>query len=102
MILRVCALFDTKAKAFMVPQFFASTAVAKRAVAAAVNDPQAGFLHKNPEDFILFHVADWEDQNGQFTAMTQPDNLGMCAVFVDRDSRQLALNMEGGSSEKNA
>ena len=81
MKLRVIALFDTKAKAFMVPQFFATNEMAQRAVAAAVNDPQAGFLHKNPEDFVLYQVADWDDETGTFGALPVPLNLGMCAVF---------------------
>lgn len=98
MILRVCALYDTKAKAFMIPQFFGNTALAKRAVAAAVNDPGAGYLHKNPEDFILFHVADFDDENARFVPMEKPDNLGMCAMFVDRDSRQGALQLGGEQS----
>lgn len=92
--LRVVALFDTKAKAFMLPQYFQTTALAKRAVAAAVNDPEAGFLHKNPEDFILFHIADWNDETGKFETMPQPDNLGMCATFINTNSRQPALNWE--------
>lgn len=100
MILRVMALFDTKAKAFMVPQFFATTAMAKRAIAAAVNDPAAGFLHKNPEDFILYHVADWSDETGQFTPMATPDNHGMCAQWVNKAAPQQTLNLGDGNEHQ--
>lgn len=101
MMLRVCALYDTKAKAFMVPQYFATTAMAVRAVKVAVNDPQAGFLYRNPEDFILFHVADWEDQTGKFTPLQQPENLGLCAAFK-LTPLTTALNQMGDTDEKNA
>lgn len=83
MKLVMMCLFDTKAKAFMVPQFYANTQLAVRAVKNAVNDPVAGFLYRNPEDFILFEVGTWDDTTGLVEVKAVPENHGMCAAMVD-------------------
>lgn len=100
MILRICAIFDVKAKAYMLPQFFPTVAVARRGVAAAVNDPAAGFLHKNPEDFILYHLGDFNDETGQFTQLPNPDVVLHCATAVDPNIRQAVLPFSQSDSQK--
>lgn len=88
MKLAMMALFDTKAKAFMIPQFYANPAICIRAVRNAVNDPVAGFLYRNPEDFIIFQLGTWDDATGAVELLPQPENHGMCASFVDERLRE--------------
>ena len=87
MRLTIMALFDTKAKSFMVPQFFATPEMGVRAIRNAVNDPVAGFLYRNPEDFIVFNLGVWDDSTGAVEVKLPPENLGLCAAFVDNALR---------------
>lgn len=82
MNLCICAIYDTKAKAHLTPFFVPNTAVAVRAFAGAVNAPRGSSpVADNPADFILFHFGTWNDENGTFSLLSAPDNLGLGAQF---------------------
>lgn len=78
----VCAVYDTKAKAHLLPFFSTNIPVAIRAFAGAVNAaPGTGPVADNPSDFILFHIGFFDDVTAQFTQLGQPDNLGVGSQF---------------------
>lgn len=74
MMSNMFSVFDLKAKAFMQPFFSAVRATAVRSFVAAVNDPST-MMHKHPEDFILFHLATFDDETAKILPLAQPEQL---------------------------
>jgi hypothetical protein len=71
--LKVCALYDSQLGAFNRPMFVQSTGLAVRSFIDEVkrvdgNNP----LHAHPEDFLLYHVADWEEDTATFDNIVPP------------------------------
>lgn len=64
----VCAVRDSAMQAFAQPAFVPSVGVAVRSFSSEVNrkDPQ-NVLSQHPEDFELWHVADWNEEAGAFS-----------------------------------
>lgn len=62
MILKVFAVRDTKAQAFLQPFYSPSVGSALRAFTDAVNDPQCPF-NKHPEDYLLYEIGSYDDSN---------------------------------------
>lgn len=60
--LSVYAIRDTKAEAFHRPFYSHNHATAMRSVETEVNNPETGL--KNPEDFQLYHLGEYEEQTG--------------------------------------
>lgn len=71
MILKVFAVLDTKVAAYMQPFFMRTTGEAVRAFSESVNDKSTMF-YKNPADFTLFHLSDYNDMTGQFESPDHP------------------------------
>lgn len=80
MKLQVCAIYDSKARAFLFPMFFGHVDLAKRSFSDAANKPEHGFSN-NPEDFTLFHLGEWDDGTGKFQEFEQHRNLGLAAAY---------------------
>jgi len=68
------SIFDEKAKAFLPPFFLHNEAVAVRAFADCVNNPEHQF-GKHPTDYTLFCLGGFDDTTGSF------EDLG-CTLVV--------------------
>lgn len=68
-MLKVFSIYDTQAETYNTPFFMKSIGQAVRAFTDLVNNPQTD-VAKHPSDYILFEVAEWDDEGGQF----QPKN----------------------------
>lgn len=75
MIQQVMAIYDTKARAFLLPFFCPHLDVGFRAIKAAANSP-GHQLHIFSEDFVIFHIGEWDDTTGRFTEKPEHMNLG--------------------------
>lgn len=64
MKLCMCSIFDGKAKAFTSPLFFVTPEVAIRNFAYTVQESRDSMMFKFPEDFVLYHLGEWDDQMG--------------------------------------
>lgn len=72
---KVFSIFDSKGQ-FYGPIFIKDQiGEAERDFGLAVNDPSAGLLFQCPEDFHLFHIADWENVTGKLTVFDAPRSL---------------------------
>lgn len=67
MILKVFAVRDTKAQAFLQPFYSPSVGSAMRAFSDAVNDKSCPF-NKHPEDYLLYEIGTYDDS----TAVLSP------------------------------
>lgn len=83
MITQVFSIFDVKAKSFGVPFYATNKELAMRNVAAVVNDgsEQSGMLSKFPEDFVLYHVASFDDEQGVFEPKGKAEQVCMLVAL---------------------
>lgn len=80
MYLRCFCIYDSKAEAYLPPFFMKSKGEAIRAVISTVNDPQSNF-HKYAEDFVLFELGHWQEDNATFSLLPAPHSLGVLCEF---------------------
>jgi len=64
---KVMSIYDKQAEMHSQPMFFVSIGAAIRGFGDEVKrEDKQNNLHTHPEDFTLFHVADWDDETGSF------------------------------------
>lgn len=80
MILKVYAIHDHAAGAYMVPHFMASHGLMNRAFSDAINDPQSN-LHKHPDDYRLYYIGTYDDATGTLTPV-KPELLSRGTDFI--------------------
>lgn len=68
MILKVFAVRDMKAEAFLQPFFSPSVGSALRAFSDAVNDKQCPF-NKHPGDYVLYEIGSYDDSTAELGAL---------------------------------
>lgn len=75
-ILVVVSVFDSAVGAYGRPIFVPSTGVAMRSFSDEVNraDADNGMFY-HPDDFGLFHVADYNDSSGRFSSVGEGDPI---------------------------
>lgn len=73
MQLHVMSVFDGKVGAFGTPMFTMSIGASERGFSDEVNrsDPN-NTLFNHPEDFILYHLGSWNDDDGRFQENVPP------------------------------
>lgn len=64
MIYRYYSVYDRKALVYMPPFHALTDAAAIRSIRDAMADPNTS-LHRHPDDFVLFFVGHYNDENGQ-------------------------------------
>lgn len=70
---KVLAIRDRAADTFSQPMFFASLGSGVRAFGDEVKRVhENNNLNKHPEDFDLFHLADYDDDTGTFEGLSRP------------------------------
>lgn len=60
--MKLYTLYDAKAGSAANPFVATNDEVALRNLSRAVNDPAAGNLYSNPEDFVLYCAGSWEPE----------------------------------------
>lgn len=73
-MLKIFSVFDSKASAYMSPQFVPSTGDAIRSFCNIASDPSHVF-HKFAEDFTLFEVGEWDELSCSFVLYETPRSL---------------------------
>jgi len=71
---KVYTIFDSKTAAYLQPFYLRSNGEAIRAFTEAVNDPKSTF-YKYPEDFILFEIGTWDDNDCCISMLKAPVSL---------------------------
>lgn len=80
MILQVMVVYDSKSRAHLLPMFVSHVEVGQRGFADAANDP-TGVIGRNPEDFSLFHIGEWDDEIAQMNAFETRRAMGRAATY---------------------
>lgn len=101
MILRMFAVYDTKAVAYMQPFFYASVGQALRGFGDACLDDKSP-LSKHPSDYQLFEIGQFDDNAGSVEGVSQPKYLGSALDFVaSRPVQAKPVMMESVVGESN-
>lgn len=80
--LKVVAIYDSKAEAFLRPQMVRTRGEAIRILSDTVNKEDS-LLHKHPGDFTLFEVAEFDERTGRYHPLDAFVNLGCAIEFVE-------------------
>lgn len=81
MIQKVFGVRDAKALAFLQPFFSVSVGAAVRAFSDAVNEDVKSPLGKHPEDYVLYELASFDDNTGEFVCTNPIKMLGCGSDF---------------------
>lgn len=74
------SVYDTKAKAFLLPFYVSTIQVGLRHLEQAVRDPNHPF-GQFPEDYVIFLLGDFDDDLGAFIILKTSENLGPLALL---------------------
>lgn len=85
--MKLFSVYDTAAEAYQKPFPHDSIGAAVRDFATAANDPQT-YLSKHPSDYILFHIADFDQITGEITPCI-PKAYGKALEYVTHNSNQV-------------
>jgi len=89
----VVALFDKKAQVFKTPFYMPRLEMAARALSGAVNSNDKNDLSEYPEDFALYHLATFNDENGEFSNNTPPIFIAEAMQFKKPTAPQVGINL---------
>ena len=85
MIHQVFTVYDGKAEAYLTPFYFTTVGLAIRTFADSVSDRQHMF-NKHPEDYTLFRVGAFDDNNCRFELLPTPEPIGKAIEFLDNQA----------------
>lgn len=82
MIYKVLAIRDRAADIFGQPMFFGTLGAAIRAFGDEVKTPRENNnLNKHPDDFDLYHIANYNEETGEFEVM-RPTQVAIGKDYV--------------------
>lgn len=83
--LQVLSVRDRAAAVFGRPFFAPSVGTGIRSFTDFINAKEEGEMQKHPEDFDLFHLAEFDDESGVFTNLDTPRQLAIGKDVKIRD-----------------
>lgn len=82
--MKIYSVYDSKANAYLQPFFSENAATARRAIGPVVHDENHLF-HKYGEDYSLFEIGEFDENNGQITPQTLKS---ICNLWELRDENK--------------
>lgn len=80
----VLAIRDSAVGAFQAPFVHVALGAAVRAFGDAVKNPESG-MDKHPEDYELYHLADFDEVTGLFIAGEQPVCIARGKDYISKE-----------------
>lgn len=80
MQVKVFSLYDSKAKTFGPPFFYQERGQAIRELKDVVETGQ-GMIGKHPDDFVMYQIAEYSDQIGEFINTNPHELISMASDF---------------------
>lgn len=85
MKVQMLSVYDSAAKAFLPPFHAPTLEAAIRQFRYTVQSGQSD-LSKFPEDYVLMHIGEFDQETGEITGLTSPHNLGLALSFVEANN----------------
>lgn len=79
--MKVFAVYDCKAEAYLQPFFSRNAGTAVRDFASAANAEEHQF-HRFAGDYTLFEIGEFDEQSGRLSASDVNINLGTALQFI--------------------
>ncbi len=108
MLIKIFAVHDSAAKAYLPPFFMLQEGQATRTFQDCVNSEDHKFYH-HPADYTLFHLGNFDDENATFEPLSIPTSLGNGVEYASHTNQpgkenetkvsndpQLFRNAQGG------
>lgn len=89
MILNIYSIYDDAANAYMPPFFMHNHGLATRAFSDNANNKESQ-IGQHPEQFALFHIGTFDDENGKIESFETPKSLGRGNEF-NNDSAAISV-----------
>jgi hypothetical protein len=86
MILKIYAIHDSAANAYLPPFFQHNDGIAIRSFQDNVNSTEENNLSKHPDQFTLFHIGEYDDSKGIITPADHLKSLGNGLEYKNIDS----------------
>lgn len=93
----VFTVYDVKAEAYLRPFFVPTRGIATRTFENEVLNPES-LMYNNPEDYTLFEIASFDDDNATFVPLVPPAAV-LTGLQVLAKSRVKALVDEVSSGK---
>lgn len=93
MILKVFSVYDVKAEAYLQPFFFVTKGQAVRAFVDSLADVNHAFA-QHPDDYTLFLLGEFNDENGEFVADHQSLGNGLEYIAKVEGPRRPEMSAE--------
>lgn len=74
MVTKIFAVWDSKAEAYMQPQYYHTSGLAERAFVMACKSKESSF-NANPQDFCLFELGTFDDSCAKFEILLTPRSV---------------------------
>lgn len=84
MILKVFAVFDSAAGAYLQPFFSINVATAAREMVTAVNSEGHAF-QRHSGDYELFLLGEWDQYEGVIKMYETKQSLGIASSFIQKE-----------------
>ncbi len=81
MLHQIFTVFDSKTAAYLPPMYMQTKPAMIRALTDTVNDPSHQF-HLHPEDYTLFYLGSFNDENAVFDLEKSPVALATCLELM--------------------
>lgn len=92
----IYAVYDVKAAVYNHPFFVSTHGIATRGFTDMASNPETD-IGKHPEDYTLFCIGEWDDNNGHIESIT-PENMGngleFKAIRMQDQNRIVSLKEE--------
>lgn len=82
MQIKIFCVHDSKAEAFMNPFYSPTAGTAIRMFTASANNPEHEF-GKYSEDYTLFELGSWDEDNATFDLHETPRSLGLALQYKE-------------------
>jgi len=83
MKVKVFAIHDSKVNVYMAPPFFSPTSGSALRHFIDLAQDEKTSIAKHPEDYTLFEIGEYDDQNGQLTSLPTPQSRGVAIEYVE-------------------
>lgn len=99
MIHDVFSIYDVKADAYLPPFILPNKQMALRVFADCVNSDSHQFA-LNPQDYTLFQLGQFNDEDGRFLLQNCNNSLGNGIEFVRKDSPTATEGRSNGKADE--
>lgn len=83
MITKIYSIFDSKAESWWKPMFVPKEGMMIRGFIDMANDKEHA-VGQHPEDYALYEIGTWDDDEGVLKQNDKPLSLGMALHFVKK------------------